>query len=426
MGSRNVRSLAAETAFRDRLAQLGAVLLEPEWLGSKAKHRAICAAGHECTPSPHYVQHGDGICNTCGGHDVAAAEAKFRARLLELGAELLEPGWLGARTKHHCLCAAGHDCYPRPNSLQQGNGVCWLCSGRNADVAEAGFRARVEALGGVVLYDEWRGANQPHHIRCNAGHDAYPHPGGVQQGGGICGICAQRSPAGAEAAYRALLEELGATPLWERWGGNKAALLVRCPEGHTCSPRPNDVMQGSGLCRACAGLDPAVSEAKFLARLAELGATPMYEAWAGSQNPHAIRCAASHLASPRPSGVIQGQGVCRICTGREWDAFYVVASSAVVKFGVTSGEPGPRIRKHASDGYTDVIRLVTGLPGTVAPDAERAIKAALALAGEKPVRGKEYFDISCLALILDVADSWLGTSAETAELEWVQEALFAA
>jgi hypothetical protein len=44
----------------------------------------------------------------------------------------------------------------------------------------------------------------------------------------------------------------------------------------------------------------------------------------------------------------------------------------------------------------------------------------------KPVRGKEYFDISCLALVLDVVDSWLGTSAEIAELEWAQEALFAA
>lgn len=77
---------------------------------------------------------------------------------------------------------------------------------------------------------------------------------------------------------------------------------------------------------------------------------------------------------------------------------------------------------------------MTGLTGTVALDAENAVKSALALAGEKPVRGREYFDFSCLALILDVADSWLGAAdrrAETIEnaavtTVWLQHELFAA
>ena len=43
----------------------------------------------------------------------------------------------------------------------------------------------------------------------------------------------------------------------------------------------------------------------------------------------------------------------------------------------------------------------------MALDTENAVKAALALAGAKPIRGTEYFDISCLALILDVAEGWL-------------------
>jgi hypothetical protein len=63
------------------------------------------------------------------------------------------------------------------------------------------------------------------------------------------------------------------------------------------------------------------------------------------------------------------------------------------------------------------------------------MKTTLAMAGEKPVRGLEYFDISCLALILDVADSWL--TAPFAEAppvveslrtvrQWAQGELFAA
>jgi hypothetical protein len=60
-----------------------------------------------------------------------------------------------------------------------------------------------------------------------------------------------------------------------------------------------------------------------------------------------------------------------------------------------------------------VVRLLTDLPDGTAPDAERAVKVALAMAGEKPVRGTEYFDASCLGLILDVADSWLARDAGT-------------
>ena len=155
----------------------------------------------------------------------------------------------------------------------------------------------------------------------------------------------------------------------------------------------------------------AASEAKFLAWLKELGATPMYDAWVDSQSPHLVKCSKNHLVTPRPCAVIGGQGVCRVCAGKEWNAFYVVTGGNIVKFGVTSGDPWPRLRKHAGDGLREIVRRVTGLPGTAAPDTERAVKAALALAGETPLRGLEYFDISCLALILDIADSWLGATA---------------
>lgn len=90
-----------------------------------------------------------------------------------------------------------------------------------------------------------------------------------------------------------------------------------------------------------------------------------------------------------------------------WDVFYVVTSQVAVKFGITSGDPRPRLSHHRQHGYTTVARLAVGLPGTVAPEAERTVKSALALAGEKPIQGTEYFDASCLPLILDVADAWL-------------------
>jgi hypothetical protein len=147
-----------------------------------------------------------------------------------------------------------------------------------------------------------------------------------------------------------------------------------------------------------------------------------------------VRCAQGHLNRPTPGNVGQGSGICRFCAGAEWDAFYVVTGDGIVKFGITTGDGRRRLLIHAGQGYIEVVRLVTGLPGTVALDVENAVKSALTLAAEKPVRGREYFDVSCLALILDIADSWLGTADKRAETienaavaaVWLQQELFAA
>ena len=86
------------------------------------------------------------------------------------------------------------------------------------------------------------------------------------------------------------------------------------------------------------------------------------------------------------------------------------ATEPRVKFGITSGNPRPRLGEHRRYGYTSVVYLVTSLPVKMALDTENAIRSALALAGERPVRGREYFDISCLPLILDVAGGWLANN----------------
>jgi hypothetical protein len=150
------------------------------------------------------------------------------------------------------------------------------------------------------------------------------------------------------------------------------------------------------------------AEARFRARLAELAAVLLEVRWLGARTPHRVRCAAGHECAPRPDHVVSGAGPCRICAGQIWDAFYVVAdlSAGQIKFGITSGDPGPRLRHHRAAGYRDVVRLMVGLPGTAAPEIESAALAALALAGFRPVRGREYYDVAALAVVLDVADNY--------------------
>jgi hypothetical protein len=235
----------------------------------------------------------------------------------------------------------------------------------------------------------------------------------------------------AEAEFYARVKAMGAVAL-EPYRNARTKVHVQCSEGHDCYPTGQSVQQGKAICAICSGRDPAVIDAAFRARLAELGATPIYDEYRGVEHALHVRCKAGHDCYPKPHYVLSGDGLCRLCARTEFDAFYVVTGNSVVKFGVTTGNGKQRLLAHAKDGYGDVVRLVTGLPGTLALDTENAVKGALSLAREAPVRGREYFDVSCLALVLDIADAWLAApersaaKPEPATLKWVQGELFAA
>jgi hypothetical protein len=102
-----------------------------------------------------------------------------------------------------------------------------------------------------------------------------------------------------------------------------------------------------------------------------------------------------------------------MCAGKAWDVFYIVVDEGcgTLKFGITSGDPRPRLSDHARDGFDVVVRLVRGLPGDQAPQLERAVLTALRDAREEPVRGREYFPGRVLALVLDLVDGWTGPPA---------------
>jgi hypothetical protein len=205
------------------------------------------------------------------------------------------------------------------------------------------------------------------------------------------------------------LAELGAT-LLEPYHGALEPHRVRCAGGHLRNTRPADVAKGHGVCRICTGDDKDTAEAAFRAALTAAGSVLLEPAYRGNKFGHRARCKEGHENRLRPDVVARGFGVCRDCAYKTWDVFYVLQHETEprVKFGITNLDGKPRLRTHRKFGYTVVVRLVTGLAGRVARDTEDAVRAALADAGHQPVKGREYFDVSCLGLILDVADWWLG------------------
>ncbi len=404
------RSARAAVAFEQALNAQGAVLLEDEWLGARAPHRLRCAEGHEVTAYPEYVHKGGGICSRCSGVNSEAAWEQFQALVATKGGVILG-SWLRSNARVLVRCAEGHENMVMPATVQQGGGICKTCAGLNPAVAEARFRRRLKERGMTLLEPAWLGVNTPHRVRCSTGHLFAPTPGNLRRrDSGGCPFCAGHYWGKGAEAFRRRLEELGATLLETGWLGAGTSHHAICVKGHDCWPYPNAVKLGSGICITCAGQDKAVAEAEFRVRLTAAGATLLEPEYLGANAPHRAICAEGHRCAPWPTSLQRGGGVCVICSrGAKWNIFYVVTNPEThrVKFGVTTRDQRPRLAAHRSRGYQVVELLLLDLPEGMAFQMEEDVKITLRLAGEVPVHGREYYDISNLGLICDIASNYL-------------------
>jgi hypothetical protein len=263
---------------------------------------------------------------------VVASESKFRRFVESQGGTYPEQPWLGIRAKHRVVCRSGHATMARPAYLYKSNNLCKACSGSDPALAWGKFMSNVLSRGGSVVSDRWSGSKSRYHVRCSEGHDCYPTPSQVALAG-FCSRCAGNSTESARSAFHRAVESLGG--------------VVTEPE------------------------------------------------WLGSQVRHSVRCAAGHNTTALPNCVAQGQGICRYCRGKKWDALYVVRNEHTVKFGVTSGDPRQRLKDHRVQGFTDVLTVHTGLPDGVAWSIERELIELFRDCGVTPVRGREYYGAVC-------------------------------
>ena len=114
-----------------------------------------------------------------------------------------------------------------------------------------------------------------------------------------------------------------------------------------------------------------------------------------------------------PNRIKNGRGGCDICANKYSDVVYVVTGLNGLKFGITSGDPRPRLNYHKSisgGNYDTTVRLWTGLrPFGWARQVELNLRDELADRGHCPLPGtKEYFPAASLSLVLNVLDQALG------------------
>lgn len=276
------------------------------------------------------------------------------------------------------------------------------------------FRYRIEFYGGTVLEKEWKGNNSKHHIKCKNGHDSYIRPRQVTADGkGICGKCVIETISHqAWLNFIELIEKQGGKVIEPKWKGNNIKHRVICKNGHNCNPKPGSIQQGQGMCEACANRSPDISKEKFYKKVNELGGIPLEnDAWWGNNVGIKIQCMVGHVHTIIPKNLLSGGIICREIYSQEFTVVYVVRNHFAVKYGITSGNGTERITDHINNGFTIIERKYQNLPIGLPIIIERSVKLVLTNNGFYPIRGREYYNIECLPLILNTIDRLVNENA---------------
>jgi hypothetical protein len=408
-------SAAAWRQFKEQVEHLGGRVIEDHWLGSVTPHRIICGQGHAVSIRPSKVNQTGRICAACSRADrpePAAAWRRFREKIEARGGHVVEPSWLGRHRLHRIICAAGHETATYPSVVDRPGPACKTCSGNDPAESERTYLARLAEAGGQPL-EPYVNSVTPVLVRCAQGHETKRLPSSIRDGHD-CLICSGYDKETVWQTFCRQVAERGGQVLEPKPLGSNKMHRVLCPEGHETTARPQWVQRGGGICGECSPVSASRAERKFRRLVAEAGAQILEPSWLGATTRHRVVCRHGHEANPRPNDVDQGHGICRKCECRIWDVFYVVVNEVTqtAKFGITSNDARRRLGRHRADGFGTVIMTIDGLAD--APDLEQAVLRALRLAEFAPARGREYFDVAALPVILDIAGNWPAAPGETA------------
>jgi hypothetical protein len=233
--------------FYKKVNDLGGTVIG-EYKGSKIKVDCICKNGHSCKPIPNGIQQGEGMCRICAGNDSETAKQNFYKNIENLGGTVIGE-YKNTDTPVECICKEGHPCNPRPHGIQQGHGMCIICAGKDSETAKQNFYKNIENLGGKVIGD-YINSSTPVECICKEGHTCNPIPNGIQQGQGMCRICAGNDSETAKQNFFENIENLGGTVTGEYKDAHTPVECI-CSEGHSCNPRPGHIQQGHGMCGCC-------------------------------------------------------------------------------------------------------------------------------------------------------------------------------
>jgi very-short-patch-repair endonuclease len=119
------KKIDSEKRFRSRIAELKGEVIGP-FINSKSSIACVCEFNHRCKPAPTNILRGQGMCKMCARNDASASEETFRKLVSEMKGVVIG-SYVNNFTPVECLCLNGHACYPHPQSVNVGNGICRHC-----------------------------------------------------------------------------------------------------------------------------------------------------------------------------------------------------------------------------------------------------------------------------------------------------------
>jgi hypothetical protein len=105
-----------------------------EYKGCDTPVACICKYRHICNPTPHSIQQGQGMCLICVKRDSETSKQNFINTIeVKFGGKVIGE-YIKNNIPIECICKYGHNCNPTPHSIQQGQGMCNRCSQSGGEI----------------------------------------------------------------------------------------------------------------------------------------------------------------------------------------------------------------------------------------------------------------------------------------------------
>ena len=292
--------------FYKRIDDLGGTVIG-EYKGSDIRVECRCKNDHLCNPNPESIQQGGGMCNECPRNSSEIAEQNFRDNIEKLGGTVIGE-YKGSRIQVKCKCKNDHICNPAPNYIKRGYNMCNKGICKNT---EKNFRDNIKKLGGTVIGKYIKSGIGVECI-CSKGHSCSPRPDSINQGQGMCGECAGNDSKISKRNFYDNIKKLGGTVIGE-YIKSGMPVECRCKNDHICNPTPNSIQQRYGMCITCSGLDSETAKKNFYDNIKKLGGKVIGEYINNRTTVHCI-CSKGHHCNSCPDSVQQGVAMCRRCS----------------------------------------------------------------------------------------------------------------
>jgi len=297
-----------ENIFVERIEKLEGIVIGT-YINAKTPVECVCKNGHHCFPTPNSIQQGHGMCVKCVNHCPTESKKKFIINIKQLGGKVIGK-YVNKKTPVECLCKNNHKCYPMPDNIHKGQGLCKKCANMCSITAKENFIRSINESGGRVL-GKYQKTNIPVKCVCKKMHVCYPRPGDIQNGQGMCKKCVNHCPIEAEKNFINSINILGGKVL-DKYINSSTKIKCVCKNKHICYPTPNGIQQGGGMCRKCAGTCPIEAMKNFYNNADFFKAIVLGD-YVNSKTPIECLCKNGHKCYPTPSSIKQSLNICKIC-----------------------------------------------------------------------------------------------------------------